>query len=56
MHFVIVILLVGGGSWVWRHANSPSQKLLAGLCVGLGVLALLGLAMFYRGLHRDQRK
>ena len=56
MHFVLIMMLIGGGAWWWSHTDSPGNKLLAGVAIGLGIIASLGLAAFYRALHRDQKK
>ena len=56
MHFVFVLFLLGGGSWLLRHAPSPGYRLLALLSIGFGTLAAFGLAVFYRAIYRDQKK
>jgi hypothetical protein len=56
MHFVLVILLLGGGWWGWQHAESQIHRVLAGLSILLGLIASFGLGFFYLALHRDQKK
>ena len=56
MHFVLLILLIGGGIWGWRNAESPAYHLIAAIAVALGVIAGLGLSFFYVGLRRDLKK
>ena len=56
MHFVLIILLIGGGVWSWSHTDFPGHKLLAGVAIALGIIASLGLAFFYRAVRRDQKK
>ena len=56
MHLLVITLLIGGGFWLWRHAESPGYRLLAAISFSLGIVSLLALAVFYGALRRDLKK
>jgi protein-S-isoprenylcysteine O-methyltransferase Ste14 len=56
MHFVLIMLLIGGGCWGWRHASSPAERLFSGLAVALGAMIAVAVCFYYLAIRREEKR